>query len=645
MHQANRVLTKWLNRRTPISPAPGAAELVRAGNALLGQGLLEDAAQHYERAAAADSGHVGARVNLGFVRLEQGRVKEAMPPLHAAVALDKDSHDARYLLGSALLDTSDYRGAAEHLEHALRLKPDLTVAYAKLANARFHNGQVEAAESVLQRGLALDPGLAALHFYLGNVLAGQMKLARAIASYRRAIAIDPGNAAVFSSMAPAYLQLGEGRLAAAAARQALAIDPSMQQARSNLLLALSSDPDCSPEAYLVEAQAYGEFVSAPGATRRRRPPLLPEGVPKRVRIGFVSGDLRAHPVGYFIEAALAHWDDARMEAVAYANQRDHDELTARLRSHFSAWRDISNLDDDAAQRLIEADGIDILVDLSGHTPGNRLPLFARRAAPVQMTWLGYWASTGVPAMDYLLADRTSLPESAQHCYTETVRYLPDTRLCFTAPTGPGVPPVAELPALTRGYITFGSFQRLTKLDDAVLRLWADVLQAIPDARLRLQSAQMSDSAARELLRQRLAAAGIESSRVDFFGPMTRNDYLAAHAEVDIILDTFPHSGATTTCEALWMGVPTLTLQGSTLLARQGAALMTSARLPAWIASDEEDFVARATAHAGDVHALARLRSTLRQTLAITPLFETRRFSSALQTVFKEILEESTCSSE
>ena len=294
---------------------------------------------------------------------------------------------------------------------------------------------------------------------------------------------------------------------------------------------------------------------------------------------------------------------------------------------------------------MKRDGIDVLVDLSGHTPGNRLPLFARRAAPVQVTWLGYWASTGVATMDYLLADRTSLPESEQRGYSEKVRYLPDTRLCLIPPADPGVPPVSELPALAAGHITFGSFQRLAKLDDAVLRLWARVLRALPDARLRLQSAQLGDNEARELLLHRLAAAGIESPRVSLVGPMARNDYLAVHAEIDIILDTFPHSGATTTCEALWMGVPTLTLAGHTLLARQGASLLTSAGLRAWIASNEDDFVARAIAHAGDVKGLARQRSTLREDLVGTPLFDSVGFASALQTALGEIMEETTCSSD
>ena len=202
-----------------------------------------------------------------------------------------------------------------------------------------------------------------------------------------------------------------------------------------------------------------------------------------------------------------------------------------------------------------------------------------------------------------------------------------------------------MPALAASHITFGSFQRLAKLDDAVLQLWGRVLRGLPDAHLRLQSAQLSDSEARALLLTRLAAAGIESPRVRLVGPMARNDYLAAHAEVDILLDTFPHSGATTTCEALWMGVPTLTLAGHSLLARQGASLLTNAGLPDWIASDEADFVARAIAHAGDVKGLVRLRSTLREDLVGTPLFDSVGFASALQIALEEIMEESTCSSD
>ena len=253
-----------------------------------------------------------------------------------------------------------------------------------------------------------------------------------------------------------------------------------------------------------------------------------------------------------------------------------------------------------------------------------------------------WASTGLPEIDYLLADPISVPPDQRAHFTESLWYLPDTRLCFTPPAGADVPQVSGPPALHAGHITFGSFQRLTKLNDGVLGLWARVLQAVPGSRLRLQSEQMKDRTAGTQLLHRLVSAGIVATRVQLAEAGTRIEYLAAHAEVDILLDTFPHSGATTTCEALWMGVPTVTLSGTTMLARQGASLLTCAGLSEWIASDEDDYVARAVRHAGDLESLARLRTGLREQVAASPLFDAARFTQLLQKAVRGMWQQKAC---
>lgn len=606
----------------------------REGNALLDRGRFEEAAEQYRQAIQADALHVDAHVNLGFTFVEMRRPQEALAPLRRALVLAPASHDAHYLLGAVLLMQRALMPAIKHLERAISLKPDLLVAYRDLGKALHEVGQHDRAKSVLRAGIAVNHRFADLHYFLGNIELHEMKLDEALANYRRALAIRPDYAAVYSNMAPALSNLGDFKGAVAAARKALALDPLMHHARSNLLVALSCDAQCSPEDYLAEARLYGEVLEAHTAAdataRAGTAPAGPAGASRRLRVGFVSGDLRSHPVGFFLENVLAHWNGFDMEAVAYSNHPSHDDLTARLQAGFGAWRDVSSLSDEAAARQIESDRIDVLIDLSGHTADNRLPLFARRPAPVQVSWLGYWASTGLPAIDHLLVDPISVPSDQRAHFTESLWYLPETRLCFTAPTGAGVPQVSAPPALHAGHITFGSFQRLTKLNDGVLGLWARVLRAVPGSRLRLQSAQMKDRNSRTQLLQRLAAAGIDATRVQLAEGCTRLGYLAAHAEIDILLDTFPHSGATTTCEALWMGVPTLTLTGTTMLARQGASLLTCAGLPEWIAGDEDDYVARAVRHASGLESLARLRTGLREQVAASPLFDAARFMRLFQ---------------
>jgi protein O-GlcNAc transferase len=616
---------------SPIADAPvSASEHLRHGNALLANGRSAEAVEQYRLAVSSDERSADAHVNLGFALLELGRPEEAAPVLERAIALAPASQDAHYLLGKALLAQRAFEPAIARLRQSIALKPALLVAALDLGKALHDLGRSDQAESVLRAALQANDASADLHHYLGNVQLQQMRVHEAVASYRRAIALQPDRAAVHSNMAPALLELCDFSGAAAAARRALALDPQMHEARSNLLSALSCDVTCTPDEYLTEARTYGAIVTERATSYRvaLKNSTQPSG--KRLRVGFVSGDLHNHPVGYFLDNVLAHWNDADMAAVAYSNHPARDDLTVRLQGHVSEWRDISGMSDDAAAGLIAADRIDVLIDLSGHTAGNRLPLFARRLAPVQVSWLGYWASTGVPEIDHVLADPVSVPVEQRAQFTENVWYLPDTRLCFSAPAMAGGPAVTPPPALLNGYVTFGSFQRLTKLNDAVLGLWARVLHEVSNARLRLQSSQLGDATARAQLSARLAAVGIDASRVQLVGPGTRTEYLAAHAEVDILLDTFPHSGATTTCEALWMGVPTVTLAGGTMLSRQGASLLTCAGLAEWVAEDEAGYVQRTLRWARDIHGLACVRLGLRDRVAASALFDAARFAAAFQ---------------
>jgi protein O-GlcNAc transferase len=282
------------------------------------------------------------------------------------------------------------------------------------------------------------------------------------------------------------------------------------------------------------------------------------------------------------------------------------------------------LHDEASARLIHADGVHVLLDLAGHTGYNRLPVFAWKPAPVQVSWLGYFATTGMAEMDYLLADRVGVPESQQQNFTETVWYLPDTRLCFTAPAAAVA--VAPLPALQSGHITFGCFQNLSKVGDEVLAAWGKIFAALPGARLRWQSKQLGDAAVAQQQRSRLREHGIDAARVSLHGSASREAYLAAHAEVDLVLDTFPYPGGTTTCEALWMGVPTVTLAGDTLLSRQGASLLAAAGLDDWVATNVKDYIAKAIAMANDTPKLMTLRKGLREQVNTSPLFDAKRFA-------------------
>jgi protein O-GlcNAc transferase len=404
-------------------------------------------------------------------------------------------------------------------------------------------------------------------------------------------------------------------------RRALEVKPDYADTQSALLFTLNYSAHPS-EYCLTEARKYGELASRKAVSRFSA--WLCDEQPSRLRVAMVSGDLNQHPVGYFLESLLAKLDPARVELIAYPTSQRFDALTRRIQPKFAAWKPLYALHDEASARLIHADGVHVLLDLAGHTGYNRLPVFAWKPAPVQVSWLGYFATTGMAEMDYLLADRVGVPESQQQNFTESIWYLPDTRLCFTAPASAVA--VAPLPALQNGYLTFGCFQNLSKVGDEVLAAWGKIFAALPGARLRWQSKQLGDAAVAQQQRSRLREHGIDAARVSLHGSASREAYLAAHAEVDLVLDTFPYPGGTTTCEALWMGVPTVTLAGDTLLSRQGASLLAAAGLDDWVATNVKDYIAKAIAMANDTPKLMTLRKGLREQVNTSPLFDAKRFA-------------------
>ncbi|MEO8343623.1 MAG: tetratricopeptide repeat protein [Gallionella sp.] len=524
------------------------------------------------------------------------------------------------LLGAAL--QMQRKDALPALQNTVELSPKDAEAHNNLGVTLQERGQLNEAVTSFHNAIRINPGYVDAHYNLGNVLCELGQLEEAVSSYRSALKLSPGLAVIHSNLGAALQELGQIEEALSSCRRALELEPDLAVVRSNLLGMLSYASGYSPSYCMAEAREYGRRVSQKVTSRFSAWQCAAK--PQRLRVGMVSGDLHHHPVGYFLESLLANLDPARIELIAYPTDTHIDALTARIKPFFSRWQPLFNLSDEAAARMIHADGINILLDLSGHSEQNCLPIFAWKPAPIQASWLGYFATTGVAEMDYLLADEVGVPESQRSNFSETIWYLPDTRLCFTAPEVHL--PVAPLPALKNGYLTFGCFQNLAKVGNEVLTLWGKILTALPNARLHWQCKQLGDAAVTEQLILRLQQHGIAPARVLLHGAVSRRDYLAAHAEVDVILDTFPYPGGTTTCEALWMGVPTLTLAGSSLLARQGASLLTAAGLPEWIANNESEYIVQAVALSSDLSTLAALRAGLREQVRASPLFDAQRFA-------------------
>ena len=618
--------------RTAIRIKPEYADAYsNLGNVLKDLGQPERAEEAYRGAIRLDPECAEAYTSLGNTLKDLGRPEEAEKAHRTAIGIKPDYAEAHSNLGATLQSLGLLDRAEEAFRSALRLKPGYAEAHSNLGNVLKDLGRPAQAEEAYRTAIRIRPGYADAHLNLGVALQELGRLEQAEEAYRIAIRIKPESAEAHSNLGNALKDLGRLEQAEEAYRTALRIKPESVEAYSNLLLAMCYNGCHPPAVQLEEALGYGRMLSKkiPAAFSAWQCPDRA----RRLRVGLVSGDLRNHPVGYFLENTLSRLDPDRIELIAYPTQHKADALTSRLKPRFSAWKPLVGLSDEKAARLIHADGVQVLIDLSGHSGYNRLPVFARKPAPVQATWLGYWATTGVAEMDYLLADRTGVPPGREGQFSETVWHLPEVRMCFSPVEG--APPVSGLPALRSAGKgpTFGCFQTLPKVNDGTLSLWARVLTALPTARFRWQCKQFDDAGVRADTAGRLSRSGITPGRIELLGKVSRGAYLAAYAEVDVVLDTSPFPGGTTTCEALWMGVPTLTLAGESMLARQGASLLTAAGLAEWIAESEDEFVTRAVSATGTREAISRLaelRSTLRAKVAASPLFDAERFARNLE---------------
>ena len=569
------------------------------GNALQALQQFEAAEACYRQALVCQAAYPEAYNNLGLALARQGRYEAALAAYRAALALDPGYPEPHNNLANALQALDQFEPALEHYRQALALRPTYAQAHNNLGTAWQELGHYQAAAECYQQALAVQPGFAEAHNNLGNTRSRQGDLPAALQHFR----------------------------------EALALQPEFDLAHSNLLFHLNYHALSTPADYLQEASRFGARVA-----RRAQPyaawPRARAADGQPLRVGLVSGDLHRHPVGYFLEDVLANLDPQQVSVTAYVTTPRRDEVTERIQAECSAWRSLVGHSDADAARLIHEDGIQILIDLAGHTADNRLPMFAWRPAPVQMAWLGYFASTGVAALDYILADAQVLPEHEQAHFVEQARRMPDCYLCFTPPAEPIE--VGSLPLLHNGYVTFGCFNKLGKMNDAVVALWARVLHAVPGSRLLLKARELTFPELHAATLARFASLGIGAERLILEGHTPRADYLAAYRRVDMALDPFPFTGGTTTAEALWMGVPVLTRRGDRFVSHAGESLLGTAGLAAWIAADDAEYVALAQRWAGDVAGLAATRASLRAQLLASPLCDAPRYARHLTQILQQM---------
>jgi protein O-GlcNAc transferase len=594
-----------------LSPAQ-QAELQSAVSHHLAE-RYEEAARIYERIRARAPNDFQVNHLLGALRHQQGRAREALPLLERARRSLPRSAPTLMCLGLVLSSLGRHAEAEKALGASLTLAPGESEAWLNLGAIYAVSGRTEEALASFRRAVALKGDCAAAWVGMGSVLHASGRSGEAIECQNRALQLDPQSTKARFARAQALLALQRPAEALADFDAHLALRPDHHQARSFRLFLLNYRDDLSREALLAEHLAYGRAVES--AAPVRRPPANEPDPGRRLRVAFLSPDLRGHSVAYFIAPLLAHLDPEQFEIVLYHDHYSVDATSERLRQGAAIWRHFSGWADGAVEDAIRADAPDVLVDLAGHTGFNRLELFARRLAPVQMTYLGYPATTGLRAMDYRLTDAVADPiGETDHLHTETLLRFAPTAWTYAPPADAPAPALS--PSLQGDSITFGSFNALSKLSPSTLALWRELLAAEPEARLVIKSSGLDP----ERHGKQLAAAGLPLDRIQLL-TMTPDvaAHLACYAKVDVALDPFPYNGTTTTCEALWMGVPVVTLAGDRHIARVGASLLTAIGHPEWVADSPADYLRIARALARDRGRRRELRPGLREEMRGSPL--------------------------
>ena len=611
-------------------------------------GLLEAAVDHHRNGRLAEAERVYRDIlarypgfpevyyNLGLALQALGRPGDAEEALAAAIVARPLYPEAMTALGNVLQGSDRSAEAIDLYRRALELRPDAAEIHNNLGNALKSLNRLEEALFHLEEATRLKPAFADAYYNLGNALNAAGRTGEAIGRYRRALAVKPLYPAALNNLGSALKEQGKLKEAADSYRKAISIAPDFVDPQHNLLFSLIYRDDLTPAAIHREHREWGLSQADPIAASA--PPFALDRNPeRRLRVGYVSPDFHEHPVATFLEPLLAAHDPAAVESFCYVDSLQEDARSRRLEAACGHWRMIRGLTSAAAAALVRRDEIDILVDLAGHTARNRLALFACRAAPVQIAWLGYPCTTGMAAMDYRLTDAVADPPGAEQLHSESLLRLPSGFLCYGPPAD--APAVNALPAESRGAVTFGSFNNFSKLSPSTIRLWARLLERVPGSSLILKAKQASDEETVALLREKFAAEGLARDRLHFLTVRPAHaDHLATYHRIDIALDPFPYNGTTTSCEALWMGVPVVSLRGRRFAARVGASLLGALGLGECIAEDEDSYIGIAAALAGEPERLAKLRANLRPRLLASPLCDAphvaRHFEQALRQAWR-----------
>lgn len=599
----------------------GLAELLLEGDRLRNSGQFEAALEVYQRVTLDGVAAATGYFKLGTTYSRMLCVNEAVAAYQQALRLRPDYPEVVNNLGLVYAARGEFDLAEVLYRGLLADNPDYFDAHINFGNLLLDTGRAGEAHYYFRRTVSMRPDSALAHNRLGAALRNRARVREAIAELKTALDLDPSFYPAWNDLGTCYFVRGDHAEADRAFEKSIELNPEQTHAWHNWVF-LSNFRSLATASIFERHKKFGEHARAVCGPLPACYPQNAVDAHRRLKVGFVSGDFRRHSVAYFLQSAVANLDPGAFELIAYSTTRLEDEMTARLRPYFWIWRDLFSLSDTAAVDLIKGDEIDVLFDLSGHTNHNRLMMFGYKVAPVQVSWLGYPNTTGLDCIDYRLTDHLVDPEGEEdQFYSERLWRLPGPFLCYTAPKDS--PPVTDPPIVRSGRITFGSFNARVKLGDECIALWSRILNALPASCLIIKSINgvEEDDACDELI-AKFSAHGVAADRVVVRGAKDSVlEHLEAYGEIDIALDSVPYNGTTTTCEALWMGVPVVSLTGDRHAGRVGSALLQRLGLGEWVANTADEFVTKAIKLATDVVLLTQLRSMMRDRLRASPLMD------------------------
>ena len=629
---------------------------------------FDNAVDSFQKVLLINPDIFAAYYNLGVIFQKRKQFDEAIANYQKAILLNPNIADLYYNLATSFQEKKKTGDAIANYQKAIQLNPHSVDAYCNLGTAFQEKGEFDKAIDCYQKAIQLDPGLADLYCNLGNALKKRGRLDEAIRYYQKATQINPLFVEAYNNLgiafytkgmldeaienygialvlkpdfAEAYVHLGivyqnQGNLdkAEECFRDALSIKPDCVFCYNNLLFSMNYNHRYDTRSLFAEHVRFSKQIIdplsfvAPCHTNERDPD-------RKLRIGYVSPDFRRHPVSSFTGPAIIEHDRKHFEVFCYSNSSKHDETTQSIQENSDHWRNIVGISDEDVTALIQKDKIDILVDLTGHTADNRILVFAQKPAPVQISWIGYLATTGLSTMDYKIADHYTDPAGeTEQFYTEKLLRLPESFLCYLPDKD--APDVGKLPAFSAGHITFGSFNNFSKVTPEVISVWAKILNELPDSCLILKGNSFRDKTTCQYAIDMFGQRDIAAQRIILQPPDPAPKHLESYNLVDIGLDTFPFNGAATTCEAMWMGVPVITVAGTAYHSSVGISLLSNAGLKDLIAKTHDEYIRLAVRLSHDIERLKILRSSLRNRMAHSPLTDAKRFTLHLESSYREI---------